>query len=105
MYVAYNGHISTVQFLLKETNANINAIDVDGRSALMWAVIRGYDTIVGYLLEQGADQKLLDNLGYSALDWSKLMHRKSTTKAEGEQIEIYRALKILSSILRAHLTY
>jgi ankyrin repeat protein len=76
MYAAYNGHISIVKFLLNETNTNINATDVDSRTALMWAVIRGHEAIAAFLIKEGADPKIFDDLGNTALDWSKIMHRK-----------------------------
>jgi hypothetical protein len=34
----------------------------------------------------------------------KVLYHRSTTKAEGEQMDIYRALGLSSSILRAHKT-
>ena len=69
-----DNQISEIPFE-KETNANINACDIDGRTALMWAVIRGHEEIAKCLLEHGVNIKLTDSLGNTALDWSKIMHR------------------------------
>lgn len=48
-------------------NVNINALDQDGRTALMYASFNGYTDIVRFLLEHGADVDLSDYLGRTAL--------------------------------------
>lgn len=49
------------------SGVNVNAIDADGRTALMYASFNGYTDIVRILLEHGADVKLADFSGRTAL--------------------------------------
>ena len=48
------GHISVVKELIEERNAEINARDEDGRTALRWARVGNKHDISAYLVSHGA---------------------------------------------------
>jgi hypothetical protein len=50
---SYNGHISVVKELIEERNAEINARDEEGRTALRYARDRNKPAIVAYLVSRG----------------------------------------------------
>jgi ankyrin repeat protein len=52
-WAALNGHIYVVKELIEERNAEINARDDDGRTALWEAREKGYDEIAAYLVSHG----------------------------------------------------
>ena len=62
------------------TVAEINAVDVRGRSALSWAVLKGDHGAVKMLLQSGADVNLCDHNGDSAL--LNAAHRHDATCME-----------------------
>ncbi|UKZ79033.1 hypothetical protein TrVFT333_006784 [Trichoderma virens FT-333] len=79
---AMKGHINIVEkFLTKDTcHQNINQEDHHKRTALHWAVLGGYETIVRILVQYGADVKktsddrktalhLAVNAGHDAIRW------------------------------------
>ena len=49
-WAASRGHISVVKELIEERNAEINARDYDGRTALSWARDRNKNDILAYLV-------------------------------------------------------
>ena len=60
-------NLNTVQSLI-ESGANVNAVTPSGRTALMLASYRGHSNIVYFLLRNGADVDIKDNLkGMTAL--------------------------------------
>ena len=61
-----HGDIDTVKSLL-DGGADIEAIDEDGRSALMLAAYHGNYEIMELLLDRGADVNAKDHFGWSAL--------------------------------------
>lgn len=60
------GDISMVKELL-DRNVNVNALDQDGRTALMFAAFNGHLEIVKSLYEKGAKINLQDYVGRTAL--------------------------------------
>ncbi|KAF9630200.1 hypothetical protein BFW01_g381 [Lasiodiplodia theobromae] len=63
-----------VSFLLKTGNFDADSKDKDGRTALSWAVEKGYEAIVRLLIETGKfDVNLMDKDGQTAL--SRAMER------------------------------
>jgi ankyrin repeat protein len=50
---AMHGHISVVKELIEERNAEINARDDDGMTALRWARRRNNPIITSYLISHG----------------------------------------------------
>ena len=57
LIAAVNGNAEVGKLLLKN-DADINAIDVDGKTALMIAVINGHQLLVELLLKNDADLKV-----------------------------------------------
>lgn len=66
-YAATKGHTDIVAYLL-EHHAYIDAEAPNGTTPLMMAAYFGYDSTVKLLLEEGADPRLKNKLGFSALD-------------------------------------
>ncbi len=66
MSAAGYGHEAVVNRLLA-AGADVNAVNVDGRSALMWAAEGGDEAIVDRLLAAGANVEALDTQGRTAL--------------------------------------
>lgn len=64
------GQLDVVRMLL-EAYANIDARDVDGRTALMWASLRNNVELVQLLLENGANINAKDYLGQTAWNHAK----------------------------------
>ncbi len=60
--------IAAMSMFLNDFGADINQVNQAGDSAVHGAVIRGSETIIRFLAEQGADFSLINVRGYSALD-------------------------------------
>ena len=63
---ALEGDLSLVKALVEEGTA-VNAMDADGRTALMYAAFNGHSQVVLYLLDQDAVPDRRDLLGRTAL--------------------------------------
>ena len=50
---AWKGHISVVKELIEERNAEINARDEDGHTALWWARVNNRPDVAAYLVSHG----------------------------------------------------
>ena len=61
-YACYHGAINCVELLL-DLQANINALDKDGKSVLTYAVNSGNIKIIKKLLINGADKTIKDKKG------------------------------------------
>ena len=59
-------HIKVIELLI-DAGININLKDVDGYTALQWAVYSEWQEIVGTLIGAGAELDSLDSFGYSPL--------------------------------------
>lgn len=64
-----SGAIAAVRMHARQ-EANINAVDADGRTPLMLAASRGHYEICDLLLESGADPRARDLSGSTALDFA-----------------------------------
>jgi len=76
--------LDAVQAML-QGKPNINAVNKDGKSALILAAENGRDpSIITLLLNAGADARLEDNTGRTALDWLDLNRHlnRSTVRKE-----------------------
>ncbi len=69
-YAATLGHIDILNFLL-ENHAYIDASSPNGSTPLMMAALYGTPSAVKLLLEAGADPRLTNNLGLSAIDFAQ----------------------------------
>ena len=69
-----NGKISTLKeiiILLLNHGADINAQDIEGNTALMYAAHLGFTEIVQLLIDNGADLTITNNQGKTALDYAR----------------------------------
>ena len=74
-YAATRGHTEIVKYLL-DHSAYIDAAAPNGSTPLMMAAYFGYDSTVKLLLEEGADPRLKNAMGYTALTLATNMHHK-----------------------------
>ncbi len=74
MSAAYNGSLPDVKAAVKR-GADLNMVDEDGETALMYAVSGGHDDIVAYLLSKHADPDALSAHGDTALFYAALKDR------------------------------
>ena len=54
----YQGYLADVQLLVNQPGVELNSIDIDGYTPLMWAVCKGNKEIVGLLLAKGANPNI-----------------------------------------------
>ena len=73
---SYGGNFQVAQALLKQPGVEFNAIDVDGRTPLMWAVEKGHEGIIRLLLEKGADPTIKNAETKTAVDLARDQIRK-----------------------------
>jgi ankyrin repeat protein len=62
----YEGDLQRVKSVLDQ-GADVNAKDIDGWTALMYASLNGYADIVKYLIDHGADINVKNKYGETAL--------------------------------------
>jgi ankyrin repeat protein len=68
---AAKGNLENLQTLLSHNPESVNLIDkMDYGTPLHWAAVYGQAESCKVLLEHGADVKLVDELGHSALFWA-----------------------------------
>lgn len=70
-YAATNGHLQIVQFLMAH-GALINALSPSETTPLMMAIGSGNDELIKYLLDNGADLRMRNHEGYTAIDVAQL---------------------------------
>jgi ankyrin repeat protein len=78
-YAAANGHDDVVQFLV-EHSAYIDAGSPNGTTPLMMAARGNHVTTMKVLLDAGADARLKNQIGLTALDFAKRYHAKDATE-------------------------
>ena len=59
-----------VQFLLSQKGNSVNKITHDERTYIFWAANKGNTEVMNYLIKKGAKVNLLDNKGYSPLNFA-----------------------------------
>jgi ankyrin repeat protein len=67
---AIGGHLTVMEVLMVQGHANVDAQGSSGQTPLMNAAWKGEDEAVRMLVQKGADVKLKDVLGKTALDWA-----------------------------------
>lgn len=67
-----DGDLVKVQNLIEQHNGNVNAIDDDGSTVLMYASRHGHLGVVKYLIEKHADVNMKDGYSKTALIYAVL---------------------------------
>lgn len=62
--------------LLISMQVDVNATDINGKTALMWAINSGNSDIAKSLIMNGADANIIDNHGETALMLAELVEAK-----------------------------
>jgi ankyrin repeat protein len=65
---APTGMMAAVKYLVEDLNADVNAVDADGTTALHHAAARGDNAMILYLVQNGADVTVIDRRGRSVAD-------------------------------------
>jgi ankyrin repeat protein len=78
-YAAANGHDDVVALLL-DHSAYIDAASPNGTTPLMMAARGNHITTMKVLLDGGADPRLKNQIGMTALDFAKRYHAKDATE-------------------------
>ena len=78
-YAATNGHVAIIELLL-ERHAYIDAESPNGTTPLMMAAHYGSTAAVKVLLDAGADPKLKNQLGLSAIDFAYRAGRRDAAE-------------------------
>lgn len=68
-YAVFNGHREIAQYLLSR-GANVNARAPNQATSLMLAAREGREVLADDLIKAGADPRLTNDLGETALDWA-----------------------------------
>jgi len=70
-YAATNGHLEITQFLMAN-GAQINALSPSETTPLMMSIGSGNDQLIKFLLDNGADLRMRNHEGYTAIDVAQL---------------------------------
>jgi ankyrin repeat protein len=70
-YAATNGHLEITQCLMAN-GAQINALSPSETTPLMMSIGSGNDQLIKYLLDNGADLRMRNHEGYTAIDVAQL---------------------------------
>ena len=73
-YACTTGKLSVAQFLVAN-GAKVNALSPSDTTPLMMAVSSGNDLLIKFLLDSGADLRMRNHEGYSAIDVATLFSR------------------------------
>ncbi len=70
-YACTKGHLEVAQFLVAN-GAKVNALSPNNSTALMMSVMSGNEYLVKYLLDNGADLKIRNQQGLTAIDFADI---------------------------------
>jgi hypothetical protein len=70
-YSATNGHLEITQFLMAN-GAQVNALSPSETTPLMMSIGSGNEQLIKYLLDNGADLRMRNHEGYTAIDVAQL---------------------------------
>lgn len=88
-YFIYRGHLEVVRALCEHPDVNIDINASEGpqkRTSLHWAAKNGRVEVVSFLLKKGADAKLIDSNGKTALSLSNTSWSRDKQSQRGESI-------------------
>lgn len=84
--------------MLMKLGHEVNAVNYRGETPLQGAAFRGANTVVQYLVDQGADLDARNDLGYSALGIAAGFTYTDTYKQQAQTAELLRRLMIAQGI-------
>jgi len=67
----FQSYSDVAELLLSRPNVEVNALDIDGRTPLMWAVEKGNKKLVAQLLAKGANVNLINGRGLAAASFAR----------------------------------
>lgn len=67
-----------------ELGANIDAVNTAGETALYWAAFHGRETIVQFLVDNGADLNVKNRYGWTALTVAEGVYNNLPTSSVAE---------------------
>jgi ankyrin repeat protein len=76
----FGDHLTVIEVLVVQGHANVDAQDSSGHTPLMMATDLGRDWAVRLLVQKGADVKLKDELGRTALDLAMRRRNKAVVQ-------------------------
>ena len=76
----FGDHLTVIEVLVVQGHANVDAQDSSGHTPLMMAADLGRDWAVRLLVQKGADVKLKDELGRTALDLAMRRRNKAVVQ-------------------------
>lgn len=80
MGATFKGYVEMVDILVKEGRANVNQVNANGASALIFASTFGQAEIVQKLLRAGADREIKDGRGKTAKDHAIMQENETIIK-------------------------
>lgn len=74
------GHFDCLKHLL-QCGVNVNAADNNNRTPIYTAIARDLHTVIGYLIENGADLIIKDRWGYTPLEFARYLGKKDIVES------------------------
>ncbi|MGJ5641666.1 ankyrin repeat domain-containing protein [Formosa sp. S-31] len=68
----------TIEYLITQKGNDVNKLTHDGRTYIFWAANKGKVELMEYLLERGAKTDLLDNHGFTVLNFAAATGQSNT---------------------------
>jgi ankyrin repeat protein len=99
MFAAQQGALDSAR-VLAECGANLDAVDLDGTTALVFSILNAHYDVAALLVERGADPNIADVAGmaalYTAVDMSTIpfMHNRPPPPPHGT-LEVFDIINIL----------